>query len=66
MTVDIRQTMTDPALLGEQFGGESWAAWRALLSGFYGLTLDDDEASTGRHSPAAQRRIALTMSYGWS
>jgi hypothetical protein len=35
--------MTDPALFGDQFGGESWAAWRALLAGFYGLPLNDDE-----------------------
>ncbi|MGJ7459446.1 hypothetical protein [Halomonas sp. RA08-2] len=43
MSVTIREVMTDPALFGEQFGGESFAAWRALLAGFYGLPLDDDE-----------------------
>lgn len=41
--VDIRAVMTDPALFGDQFAGESWAAWRALLSGFYGLKLDAAE-----------------------
>jgi len=56
MTVTIRDAMTDPALFGEQFGGESWAAWRALLAGFYGLALDDAEAEhwhalTGRTAP---------------
>ncbi|RZU98779.1 hypothetical protein [Spiribacter vilamensis] len=56
MTVDIRQVMTDPALFGGQFGGDSWAAWRALLAGFYGLPLDDAEAEhwfalTGRTAP---------------
>nr|WP_255772161.1 MULTISPECIES: hypothetical protein [Halorhodospira] len=35
--------MTDPALFGDQYGGESWTAWRALLAGFYGLPLDDAE-----------------------
>ncbi|WP_217987670.1 hypothetical protein [Halomonas salipaludis] len=39
MNVTIRDAMTDPALFGEQFGGESFEAWRALLSGFYGLDL---------------------------
>ncbi len=53
--VTIRDAMTDPALFGGQFGGESWAAWRALLAGFQGLTLTDAEAEhwktlTGRES----------------
>jgi len=53
--VTIRDAMTDPALFGGQFGGESWTAWRALLAGFYGLALDDGEAQhwhalTGRES----------------
>lgn len=43
MTVTIRDLMTDPQLFGEQFGGESFKAWRALLAGFYGLPLDDEE-----------------------
>ena len=46
--VTIRDTMTDPALFGGQFGGESWAAWRALLAGFYGLALDEGESETFR------------------
>lgn len=41
--VTIRDLMTDPALFGGQFGGDSFAAWRALLAGFYGLPLDDAE-----------------------
>ena len=57
MTVTIRNAMTDPALFGDQFAGESWTAWRALLAGFYGLPLDDAEAEhwhtlTGRAAPA--------------
>lgn len=48
MLGDVRQWMTDPALLGSQFGGESWTAWRALLAGFDGLPLDDDEAEIFR------------------
>lgn len=43
MTVTIRDLMTDPQLFGEQFGGESFKAWRALLAGFYGLPLTDSE-----------------------
>ncbi len=53
--IDIRQAMTDPALFGNHFGGDSFAAWRALLAAFYGLPLDDAEraivlALTGRES----------------
>lgn len=40
MTVTVRDLMTDAALLGEQFAGDSWSRWRALLCGFYGLPLD--------------------------
>lgn len=43
---DIRSAMTDPNLFGKQFAGDSFAAWRALLAGFYGLPLDDGEAET--------------------
>lgn len=54
--MNIRDAMTDPVLFGRQFGGDSWAAWRALLAGFYGLALSDDEmahwyALTGRNAP---------------
>jgi hypothetical protein len=38
--------MTDPALFGGVFGGDSFAAWRALLAGFHGLALDHGEAVT--------------------
>lgn len=46
--VTIRDAMTDPQLFGPIFGGDSFAAWRALLGGFYGLPLDDTEAATFR------------------
>ena len=46
MSVSIRDAMTDPALFGPIFGGESFTAWRALLSGFYGLELDATELDT--------------------
>ncbi|HDR28855.1 hypothetical protein [Rhodovulum sp.] len=46
MTITIRDAMLDPQLFGDIFGGDSFAAWRALLSGFHGLDLDEAEAST--------------------
>jgi len=46
MSMDIRQVMTDPDLFGQQFGGDSWASWRALLAAFYALALDEAEADT--------------------
>jgi hypothetical protein len=54
--VTIREVMTDPALFGDQFGRESFTAWRALLAAFYGLVLSDDERAmlqviTGRAEP---------------
>jgi hypothetical protein len=41
--ITIRDVMTEPELFGNQFGGESFAPWRALLAGFYGLKLDREE-----------------------
>ena len=46
MLIDIRRVMTDPALFGGVFGGDSFASWRALLAGFHGLDLDASEADT--------------------
>ncbi|MDA3857261.1 MAG: hypothetical protein PF480_03230 [Roseovarius sp.] len=46
MAVTIRDAMTDRQLFGDTFGGDSFAAWRALLGGFYGLPLDNAEADT--------------------
>ena len=46
MSVTIRDAMTDPALFGEQFAADTWSAWRALLAGFYGLPMNNDEAAT--------------------
>lgn len=43
MSATIRDLMTEPALFGEHFAGESWQAWQALLAGFFGLPLDDAE-----------------------
>src|SRR5690554_370394 len=46
MTVTIVDAMTDPKLFGGIFGGDSFAAWRTLLAGFYGLDLDEEQAAT--------------------
>lgn len=69
MSVDIRELMTDPDLFGEQFGGDSWQAWRALLSAFYGLPLDDDEliifkALTDRESAPIAEHNELWLPIG--
>lgn len=68
MSVTIRDLMTDPQLFGEQFGGDSFKAWRALLAGFFALPLDDDERQilkqlTGRlsDSKAAFEELALIV-----
>ncbi|MEQ9010080.1 hypothetical protein [Algiphilus sp.] len=54
----IQEVMTDPNLFGEQFGGESWSAWRMLLGAFYGLPVTQKDKRlwhtlTGRvHTPS--------------
>lgn len=44
--VTIIDAMTDPKLFGDQFGGDSFMAWRALMAGFHGLDLTDDDLDT--------------------
>jgi hypothetical protein len=46
MAATILDAMTDRQLFGDTFGGDSFAAWRALLAGFYGLPLADEDAAT--------------------
>lgn len=65
----IRDAMTDPALFGDTFGGESFTAWRALLSGFYGLDLDPTEAAiwqevTGRTETPQEAHDELWLAVG--
>lgn len=67
--IDIRAAMTDPALFGQQFGADSFAAWRALLAGFYGLDLDDSELDTfktltGRENPPTGAHSELWLPIG--
>ena len=67
--IDIRQAMTDPALFGDQFASDTFAAWRALLSGFYGLPLDDGGAAiwqevTGREYVAGVLFRELWLAIG--
>lgn len=67
--IDIREAFTDSNLLGAHFGGESWAAWRALLAGFYGLPLDAPEAAifkelTGRRTIGSEPSCELWLAVG--
>jgi len=55
---DIVQAMTDRNLFGLTYGGDSFAAWRALLGGFYGLPLANTEQDTFK--TLTQRQSAPT------
>ncbi|MBE0471448.1 MAG: hypothetical protein IBX55_18305 [Methyloprofundus sp.] len=67
--VTIRDLMNDPQLFGDTFAGETWDAWRALLSGFYGLPLSDTELDTfkqltGREKAPSQAHDELWLVVG--
>ena len=69
MSVTIRDVMTDAQLFGHTFGGDSFAAWRELLGGFYGLSLSDAEAEvfrtlTGRRETPAEAHDELWLVVG--
>jgi len=63
--IDIRQAMTDPALFGGVFGGESFTSWRALLSGFYGLKLDATELDAFKSLTARQSAPQAAFAELW-
>ncbi|HEV2546260.1 MAG TPA: hypothetical protein VGU20_02895, partial [Stellaceae bacterium] len=44
----IIDTITDDALLGRWFEGESWATWRAILRAAEGLPMSDDDLARFR------------------
>ncbi len=57
--MNIIETMSDEALFGRDFAGESWAAWRVLLRSLFGLEMGDRDneiftACTGRQSPPSE------------
>ena len=55
--MNIVEAMQDPAIFGEQFAGETWRNWRALLGGFYGLPDTDPDAFqslTQRNPPISE------------
>lgn len=66
--MDILQAMSDRALFGGLFDGESWAAWRAFLAALFALPMDDGALAlyrhhTGRTTPPALpfREAALVI-----
>lgn len=61
----ILDTMTDPALFGRWFKGESWKAWRAFLAALFGLPMTDEAA--GIYSQHTGRTMAPTTAAreGW-
>lgn len=67
--IDIRHAMTDKALFGDVFGGQSFAAWRALLAAFDGLELTATELElfktlTGRQSGPPGTFLELWLAIG--
>jgi hypothetical protein len=69
VNITIRDLMTDPALFGDQFAGPTWAAWTALLAGFYGLPLNEAELTlfkriTALPEPAGAPLLELWLAVG--
>ena len=62
--LSVLDVMCEPSLFGPQFGGASYAAWRAATKAIAGLTLDKTELAlyrrcTGRRKlPAGPAREA--------
>lgn len=60
--MNILDAMTAPDLFGDTFTGQSWEAWRAVLSGAFGIPMDDDrqalfgELAGGREPPSERVR----------
>src|SRR5947209_12349541 len=68
-TVPIRQALSDPALLGNVLAGDSWAAWRVLLTAAMGEQLTENERQqfkclTGRECEPGRRVEELVAVVG--
>jgi hypothetical protein len=44
--LNIVQALTDPSILGYAFAGNSWRAWRTILTGAFGLPLSAADSAT--------------------
>ncbi|SDB02875.1 hypothetical protein SAMN02927930_00103 [Pseudidiomarina indica] len=67
--MNIIEAMHDENLFAHQFSGESWRAWRVLLSAFYGLPIADDDLAlyqelTGRQKPPEAPHNELWLPVG--
>jgi len=61
----ILQVMTDPALLGRHFGGDSWSAWRAFLCALFALPLSEVDAATYARHTARRTLPTAPAREGW-
>lgn len=58
--MNILEAMQTPELFGDTFTADSWEAWRAVLSGAFGIPMDDDrralfdELAGGREPPSGR------------
>jgi hypothetical protein len=67
--VTLRKTLSDPNLLGNVLGGDSWSAWRAILLAAMGEKLNSGELETfrkltGREQPPTSRVDELVCVVG--
>lgn len=65
--MNIIEAMQDPHLFGKQFAADSWAAWRTLIAGFYGLPIDDPQLwldLTGRTETPSEAHSELWLPVG--
>jgi hypothetical protein len=63
--VTILDFMTDPALAGAAFQGESWAAWRAALAALFGLAMGEEDLKTYRDCTGRGRPPTAPAREGW-
>jgi hypothetical protein len=50
---------------GNLFGGESWPVWSTLLSGFYGLPMDEAELVLFQHLTALPGSVQESLLGPW-
>jgi hypothetical protein len=67
--VSLREALSDPQLLGTTLAGDSWRAWRVLLTAACGEALTDDERTlfaqlTGREREPGKRVNELVCVVG--
>jgi hypothetical protein len=63
--ISMRKALSDPKLFGSILGGDSWAAWRIILTAIMGESLTDDERAVFKELTGREREPGEQVEEFW-